>query len=38
MLKVKLVVEDVRGKGVFRYKATVPRIDDVVDVLRRKFG
>lgn len=38
MLRVRVYVEDVRGRGVFRYKATVPRIEDVVELLRKKFG
>ena len=38
MLRVKVYVEDERGRGVFRYKATVPRIEDVVELLRRKLG
>lgn len=38
MLRVRVYIEDERRGNVFRYKATVPRIEDVVELLRRKLG
>ena len=37
MLKVNIKIKE-RGKPVFKYKATISKIDDLVELLKKKFG
>jgi len=38
MLRVKVYVEDERRRSVFRYRATIPRIEDLTELLKKKLG